>query len=285
VKIGSAAPGRAARWPVLAVTPATGYLLLFFAVPIGMLLASGFSGPTSPWQHYHRALTGPAYLRILRNTFEISLGVTAASLVLAYPLAYVLAGLRPREARIALGLVALPWLTSLLVRSFAWMVLLGQAGVVNRLLLGLGVIERPLPLLYSAFGVYVGMVHILLPYMVFALFSVMRGIDRGLLRAAQAAGASPWRAFRHVYLPLSLPGVAGGCLIVFVMATGFYVTPALLGSPRQTMIAQSITSEINDALNWEFGAALATLLLAVTLAGLVVYNRFLGLDRLLGADR
>jgi len=273
---------RAALRPWAAVAPATLFLLVVFAIPIVMVLALSFSGPQVGVQHYARIVTTPVYSRVFANTLQIALGVTLVSLVLAYPLAYVLSILGTRTSIVLLGLVILPWFTSLLVRSFAWMVLLGQNGVINRALLSMGVIGRPLPLLYSAFGVYVGMVHILLPYMVLALYSVMRGIDRDLLRAAQSAGAPPWRAFLHVYLPLILPGVAAGSLLVFVMASGFYVTPALLGVPRQTMIAQLITSEINEAVNWEFGAALATVLLLVTLAGLAVFNRFLGMDRFLG---
>jgi len=270
-------------WPAL-VAPAMLFLLVVFVVPIVMVLALSFSGPQIGLQHYARIATTPVYVRVFGNTLQIALGVTLASLVLAYPLAYLLSTLGARTSIILLGLVILPWFTSLLVRSFAWMVLLGQNGVINRGLLSLGIIDKPLPLLYSAFGVYVGMVHILLPYMVLALYSVMRGIDRDLLRAAQSAGAPPWRAFLHVYLPLSLPGVAAGSLLVFVMATGFYVTPALLGGPRQTMIAQLITSEINEAVNWEFGAALATVLLLVTLLGLTAFNRLLGMDRLLTRD-
>jgi ABC-type spermidine/putrescine transport system permease subunit I len=211
--------------------------------------------------------------------------VTLGCLVLGYPLAYLVSTLPPRRATLILGMVALPWFTSLLVRSFAWMVLLGQAGIVNRALLAAGVIDLPLPLLYSEFGVHIGMIHILLPYMVLTLYSVMRGIDRGLLRAAEASGASPLRAFCYVYLPLSLPGIMGGSLLVFIMAIGFYVTPALLGGPRQMMIAQIITSEMVESLNWEFGAALAALLLGISIAGLALFNRFFGLDRLIGIAR
>jgi putative spermidine/putrescine transport system permease protein len=270
--------------PLAAVAPAALFLLLVFVVPITMILALSFSGPGLGAQYYVRIVTAPVYLRVLSNTFQIALGVTLIALVLAYPLAYLLSTLGHRLSMALLGFVVLPWFTSLLVRSFAWMVLLGQTGIINHSLIALGFIKQPLPFLYSAVGVYVGMVHILLPYMVLALYSVMRGIDRSLLRAAQSAGAPPWRAFVHVYLPLSLPGVAAGSLLVFVMATGFYVTPALLGGPRQTMIAQLITSEINEAVNWEFGAALATVLLFVTLVGLGVFNRLLGVDRLLARD-
>ncbi len=267
-----------------AVAPATAYLGLFFLVPIILVLAISFEGPR-PWSNYAHIVSAPVYLIVMANTFRVGAVVTGLVLVLAYPLAYLISTLSGRKAAILLGLVALPWFTSLLVRSYAWIVILGQEGIVNKILVGLGIVDRPLPLLYSATGLYVAMVHILLPYMVLTLYGVMRGIDRRLLRAAGAAGAPPWRAFLHVYAPLSLPGVLGGSLLVFIMAIGFYVTPALLGGPRQMMIAQMITSEMLESLNWGLGTALAAILLVVTLAGLAICGRFINLGRLLGGPR
>ena len=280
-----AAIKREDRRYLAAAMPAGLYLLFLFVIPIGFVLALSFSAAKPFAENYLRIFGVPVYLTVLANTLEVGLGVTLITLVLAYPLAYLLSTLSTRAATIVLGMVVLPWFTSLLVRSFAWMVLLGQNGIINHALITLGIIKQPLPLLYSAFAVYVATVHILLPYMVLTLYGVMRGIDKRLIRAANAAGAPPWRAFVHVYFPLSLPGVAGGCLLVFIMAIGFYVTPALLGGPRQMMIAQMITSEMLDSLNWGFGAALATVLLVITVAGLVVFNRFFGLDRLLGGTK
>lgn len=276
---------REMRRHIASVVPATLYLLVLFVAPIGLILSLSLTGGATPAASYARIFEAPVYLHVLANTFRIGVGVTLGCLVLGYPLAYLVSTLPPRRATLILGMVALPWFTSLLVRSFAWMVLLGQAGIVNRALLAAGVIDLPLPLLYSEFGVHIGMIHILLPYMVLTLYSVMRGIDRGLLRAAEASGASPLRAFCYVYLPLSLPGIMGGSLLVFIMAIGFYVTPALLGGPRQMMIAQIITSEMVESLNWEFGAALAALLLGISIAGLALFNRFFGLDRLIGIAR
>jgi ABC-type spermidine/putrescine transport system permease subunit I len=276
--------GRDRRY-ALAALPATLYLLVLFVIPIGMVLAMSLTGAKPPGANYLRIFTAPVYLVVLANTLSVGLGVTLITLILAYPLAYLLSTLPARTATVLLGIVILPWFTSLLVRSYAWMILLGQSGIVNSALKGLGWIDRPLPLLYSAFGVYVATVHILLPYMVLTLYGTMRSIDLRLIRAAQAAGASPPRAFLHVYLPLSLPGVAGGCLLVFIMAIGFYVTPALLGGPRQMMIAQMIASEMLETLQWGFGGALAVVLLTVTFAALGVFVRLFGVARLMGGAR
>lgn len=275
----------AGRRHVLAALPAAMYLLVLFVVPIGMVLALSFSEATPASANYVRIFSVPVYLTVLGNTLILGFGVTMITLILAYPLAYLLSSLPTRMAMLLLGMVILPWFTSLLVRAFAWMILLGQNGIANNALKALGWIDRPLPLLYSAFGVYVGTVHILLPYMVLTLYGAMRGIDARLIRAARAAGASPWRAFVHIYLPLSLPGVAGGCLLVFIMAIGFYVTPALLGGPRQMMIAQMIAREMLESLNWGFAAALAVVLLVVTGAGLAVFDRLFGLSRLMGGAK
>lgn len=266
---------------LLAVAPATAFLVALFLVPIGLVLALSVEGQGPIGEHYLRMFSAPVYHRVLLTTLETGFVVTAACLVLGYPVAYLLTLLPGRAVMLLMGLLILPWLTSLLVRSFAWMVLLGQAGIINKALVGAGLISQPLPLLYSATGVYVGMIQILLPYMIITLYGVMSAIDRNLLRAGQASGARPWQAFLHIFVPLSLPGIAGGCLLVFIMAIGFYVTPALLGGRKQVMVAQLITSEMVEAVNWEFGAALATVLLALTIVGLVIFNRFVGLGKLL----
>lgn len=266
---------------LLAVAPATVFLVALFLIPIGLVLALSVEGQGPIGEHYVRMLSAPVYYRVLLTTLQTGIVVTTVCLLLGYPVAYLLTMLPPRTVMFLMGLVILPWLTSLLVRSFAWMVLLGQAGIINNALIGVGLIGQPLPLLYSATGVYVGMIHILLPYMIITLYGVMSGIDRNLLRAGQASGAKPWQAFLHIFVPLSLPGVAGGCLLVFIMAIGFYVTPALLGGRKQIMVAQLITSEMMEAVNWEFGAALATVLLLLTVAGLMIFNRFVGLGKLM----
>src|SRR5262249_7140683 len=227
----------------------------------------------------------PAYLRILGTTFEISLLVTGVTLALGYPLAFLLATARPRTAALMLAAIMLPLLTSVLVRTYAWMVLLGRRGVVNEGLAALGLLDAPLPLLYTRTGVTIGMAHVLLPFMVLPLYSVMKGIDAELVRAAQNLGASPRQAFFRVYIPLSLPGIAAGCVLVFVAAIGFFVTPALLGGPPDTMIAMLIESQVRELLNWELASALAATLLAITAVLLLGFQRFMGLDRVFGGAR
>jgi ABC-type spermidine/putrescine transport system permease subunit I len=162
------------------------------------------------------------------------------------------------------------------------MILLGKNGIINQLLIKLGIIQSALPLLHNRFGLYVGMINILLPFMVLPLFSVMQGIEKNLVKSAQILGAPPWKAFLKVFFPLSLPGVAGGGLLVFIIALGFFITPALLGGPKDTMIAQLIQIQMVDLVNWNFASALATILLFIALIVFAIYNRFLGIDKLVG---
>jgi ABC-type spermidine/putrescine transport system permease subunit I len=230
--------------------------------------------------HYQEMIDNQAYLRVLLTTFRIAIVVTLLSLLIGYPVAYVLTRLRGVWASLLVAGIILPLWTSELVRGFAWTVILGRQGPLNDLLLWLGLIERPLPLLFNAVAVYIGTTHIMLPFMILPLYSVMQGIDRRLVQAAMGMGATPPAAFRHVFLPLSLPGVVSGCLLVFVLATGFYIIPSILGSEEQTMIAMLIDTEARRSLNWGFASALAVALLAATAVLLALYDRVFGLDRL-----
>ena len=202
---------------------------------------------------------------------------------LGYPTAYVLSRVGGRLRRVLLLLVIVPYLTSFLVRTYAWMVLLGPKGIINSLLLEAGLIDTPLKLLYSAIGVHVGMIHVLLPLMILPLYSVMVRIDAAWLRAARSLGAQPRQVFLHVFLPLSLPGIGAGCALVFLSSIGFFVTPALLGGPKQITIAMLIDLMINDLLNWGLGAALALMLLLVVTVLFLLFQRALRLDRVWGA--
>jgi ABC-type spermidine/putrescine transport system permease subunit I len=180
--------------------------------------------------------------------------------------------------------VLVPFWTSILVRTYAWMVLLGRQGIINELLQSLGIIDQPLRLLNTRFAVYVSMVHILLPFMILPLYSVMRGIDRSVLRAAEGLGARPSAVFRQVMLPLSLPGVAAGCLLVFILSLGFYITPALVGGPKDLMISVLIAQQV-DLFNWAFASALAAVLLVGALLIFVIFNRILGVEKIFGEVR
>ncbi len=217
---------------------------------------------------------------VLGRTLWISGMVTLACLALGYPLAYLLASLKQGAANLMLIAVLLPFWTSLLVRTTAWVVLLQREGVVNAALLGAGAIDEPLPMIFNRFAVYVAMTHILLPFMVLPLYSVMKGVPDNLTRAALSLGASPWAAFRRVYLPLTLPGVGAGCLIVFIQALGYYITPALVGGAEDQMISYFIAFYASRTINWGMAAALSLMLLAATLALYLVYSRLAGFDKL-----
>ncbi len=265
--------------------PALVLLLVLFVYPIARLLVTSiYDQGVFTLAHYQRIVQVDLYLRVMRTTFTIALQVTAICLVLGYPLAYFLSTLRARTARLLLILVLIPFWTSILVRTYAWMVLLQRQGVINRWLIELGLIDEPLRMMYNRIGVLVGMVHVLLPFMVLPTFAVMRGIDRDLIRAAQNLGATPLQAFLRVFFPLSLPGVAAGSLLVFILALGFFITPALMGGRTDIMIAQLMEDQIRTQLNFPFAAALGTVLLAVTLVIFVIYNRLLGLDKIFGGD-
>jgi putative spermidine/putrescine transport system permease protein len=220
------------------------------------------------------------YRTILGRTLWISIVVTLACLALGYPLAYRLATLRPGTANLLLILVLLPFWTSLLVRTASWIVLLQREGMVNGALQWLRLIDAPLAMIFNRTGVYIAMTHVLLPFMVLPLYSVMRGIPPGYVRAALSLGARPTTAFLRVYLPLSMPGVAAGCLLVFILALGYYITPALVGGAADQMISYFVAFYTLETINWGMAAALGTVLLAATLLLYLVYARLVGIDRL-----
>jgi putative spermidine/putrescine transport system permease protein len=220
------------------------------------------------------------YVDIFVRTFWIGFVVTALCLLLGYPLAYKLASLPVRLSNLLLILVLLPFWTSLLVRTGAWVVLLQREGVINDLLLALGVVSEPLQLVYNRFGVYVAMTHILLPFMVLPLYSVMRGIPPQYMRAAASLGAGPVRAFLRVYLPQTVPGIGAGCLLVFILAIGYYITPALVGGANDQMVSYFVAFFTNQTINWGMASALGAVLLIATLLLFAVYARLVGVDRL-----
>lgn len=270
--IGGAAPeqhgGRASAWRVLwggrLAWPLFLVMAVFYAWPLVQILLMSVGAPEFTAGAYGRIFTVPAYGLVMMNTLWISGLVTAICLVLGYPVALVLATVSPQLSRLLLVFVIVPFGTSLLVRNYAWMVILGNNGLINSTLKSLGLIEEPLPLLYNTFGAVVGMSHVLLPYMVLVLLAAMRNIDRSLGLAAHSLGAGPLRAFGTIFLPLSAPGIIAGCILVFIMSLGFFITPALLGGRSGTMISMVIESQINQLVNWPLGAALSMLLLAVT---------------------
>lgn len=259
--------------------PALGFLGVFFVYPMLDILFRSLGGAGRlSLEQYRYVLAHPIYLRIFWITFHIAFTTTVLALVLGYPLAYVLASARGPAATALMACVLVPFFTAILVRTYAWMVILGANGLLNQGLRALGL--GPVTLLYNRYGVLIGMTYALLPYMVLTLYSVMRGIDRHFLQAARSLGAGDWQVFRRVFLPLSLPGVAGGSLLVFVLALGYFITPRLLGGTQEQMIAMVIEQQVELALNWHLASALAIALLAVTIGGFVLYDRLMGLRSL-----
>jgi ABC-type spermidine/putrescine transport system permease subunit I len=265
----------------LLIAPAVLTIVVLFILPIAYVLVLSVTDPTVSLEHYRRLFTVPLYASVMLNTFKTSLIVTVTSLLIAYPLAYTMARRDDWVAVVFLIAVGMSFWTGFVVRTYAWLVILGNKGPVAALY-GFAGWGRPPQLLFTSFASTLGMTHVLLPYMVLALYGVMRKIDPSYMRAAESLGARPFRAFAAVFLSLSLPGVVNGCVLVFTMCLGFYITPILLGTPKDMMISQLISQQIEDLLAWGFASAIAVALLAATLVLLGIYNRFAGLDRLWG---
>jgi putative spermidine/putrescine transport system permease protein len=274
---------RVNRWSALAL-PAVVFLIAVFLIPLlAMALRSVTDPPNAGLSNYQQFFQQQAYVRVLTNTFWVALLATLTCLLVGYPFAYLMTIVPGRVAGLLLIAVLLPFWSSLLVRTFAWQVLLRDTGVINRFLLDTGLISEPLTLIRTTSGVILGMSHILLPFMVLPVYAVMRRIDPELGRAAANLGASPISAFVRIFVPLSLPGVLAGCLLVFVLALGFYITPALLGGLKDQMISQLIVQQIQQRLDWGFGSAMSVLLVAITLAFLFVASRAIRLRDLFGS--
>jgi putative spermidine/putrescine transport system permease protein len=216
---------------------------------------------------------------------KIAVFVTAASLVIGYPIAYFISQLRGTAMTIGLAFVLLPFWTSVLVRNYAWFVMLSRNGVINSSLIGLGLTSQPFALLFNTLAVTIGMTYVLVPFMILSLLSVMRGISSSYLRASASLGASRTETFWRVYFPLSKPGVYAGCLLVFITSIGFFITPALLGGGRVPMIAVLIESQVRGVLNFGVGSALGTLLLAIVLILYYIFDRVLGVETMFGSAR
>ncbi|MGJ4941979.1 ABC transporter permease [Bradyrhizobium sp. HKCCYLS1011] len=256
-------------------------LLLGFAfvVPVAKLLAGSVFAPNLTAEHWSRIVQEPIFLRILLRTVQTAAIVTVLAFLLGYPVALVMSRQQGRGAMLIAACVLIPLWTSVLVRSYAWIVLLQRTGIVNSALLSWGLIDQPLRLIYTEGAVIVAMTHVLLPYMILPIFSSLRSIPPELDRAARNLGAGPWTSFRTVTLPLSLPGVYAGAIMVFILSLGFYVTPALVGGPQNLTIATLIGQQTTELLNWPFAGALAGLLLAVTLGLVAVFRRVLSFGK------
>jgi putative spermidine/putrescine transport system permease protein len=259
-------------------------LVTFMVYPVGqLLLLSFYKDNVFSLANYLQLFASSVYVDVLLITLKISLFTTVLAVISGYPIAYLISIVGKERKAALLFWVLLSFWTSFLVRAFAWVVLLGRNGVINQLLMTLGIVDRPASLLYSFGSVIVGMVHALLPLAVLTMLSVMENIDRNLPRAAATLGARPGTAFWRIYFPLSLPGVAAAAIMVFVTAIGFFIVPALLGGRRETMITQIIIDQVLQTLNWGFAGAISVLLLVVVLGVFVIYDRLLGLSTMTGS--
>jgi putative spermidine/putrescine transport system permease protein len=281
----ASAPGlprfRNAGWWGL-ILPAFLLMTVFYLAPILQVLMISFTEPAVGLGNYERLLTNMGVQRVIETTLRICIITTAVALALGYALSYVIALASARAQRWWLLAVLVPLWISVLVRAFAWVTLLRRQGLVNNGLMGLGIIDEPLRLVWNEFGIVVGMVHYMVPYAVLPMLASMREIDPRLLAAARGLGASRFTAFRRVFLPLSAPGLVAAGVLVFNFSLGFYITPAILGGGKTLMAAEWIKLQILDLIRWGLGAMLATVLVVAILVTLAVFSRVVNLKRLFG---
>jgi ABC-type spermidine/putrescine transport system permease subunit I len=267
--------GPLAKWLLLA--PAVALLLVLFLTPVGWFISASLMELGSwqdIWDEIAAVMGTGVIVRSIINTNGISLAVTLLTLVIGYPVAYAMTRARGLTFTLILVCVVLPYFTSTIVRTYAWMVILGRNGIINQLLLGMGLVDEPLQLMYNRLGVLIGMTYVLLPYMVLTLFATMKSVDGRLLQAAAGMGARPMTIFTRVFFPLTFHGVMAGSLIVYILAMGFFITPALMGGPDDLMMAMLIEREVELSHNWPVAAIMTIILLVITLSLYAVYTRF-----------
>lgn len=264
-------------------TPAVLAVMAIIVIPVGWLFYLSFVGNDGQLtlENYQRMIEYKSYARTFVTTFQVSMLTTLLCILIGYPLAYFLAILPARLAGFFMLAVLLPFWTSLLVRTYAWLVLLQKNGILNDFGMAAGLWDEPLKLVHNLTGTLIGMAHIMLPFLVLPLYSSMRKIERDMMHAAANLGASPIQAFWKIYFPLSISGMVAGSLIVFVLCLGFYVTPAVLGGGRVVMVATQITAILENQYNWGAASALGVVLLVATLIILVVVSKLFKLDNAL----
>jgi putative spermidine/putrescine transport system permease protein len=264
------------------IAPAVLLVGAFYVVPILRVLVISVTEPALGFANYQFVAESPAIRRVLGTTFAVAVLTSALALLLGYVLAYFLTVTRPGLRRIAMFCVLVPFWLSVLVRAFAWITILRKEGVLNSALIGSGLIDEPLSLVYNRLGVVIGMVHYMTPYAVLVLYAHMQSIDRRLTDAARILGASPAQAFWRVFAPLSLPGLLAATILVFIFSLGFYVTPALLGAGKTIMIAEYVGVQIETTLRWGVATAMSGVLLGSVLLLVVALGRVMPVQSLLG---
>ena len=283
---GIRADARRERFTLAGLTGPTFLLLagLLF-IPVGWLFwLSLYDEGGFGLGNYSRMITEPAYVTVFIVTFQLALLVTVLSIVLGYPVAYLIALLPGRWATICLMLVLVPFWTALLVRTYAWLVLLQRRGIINTTLMKWGVIDAPLQLVHNFTGTAIGMLHIMLPFLVLPLYANMKALDRDYVRAAASLGASPVSAFWRVYLPLTAPGLAAGTVMVFVLCLGFYITPQFLGGGRVTTISMKIQQNVATYFDWGAASSLGVVLFVLTMLIFWVFSRVFSVGKITGQD-
>ena len=259
-------------------------MLVILVIPVGWLFYLSFVGADGQFslENYARMVERKSYSRIFVTTFQVSLLTTGLCILIGYPLAYFMSQLPTKIANLCLITVLLPFWTSLLVRTYAWLVLLQKQGLVNSWAISLGLWDEPVKIVHNMSGTLIGMVHIMLPFLILPAYGAMRAIDRDYLKAASNLGANPTRAFWTVFFPLSTPGLFSGALMVFVLCLGFFVTPAVLGGGKVILVSMKIVSNIELFVNWGAASAMGVVLLVLTVAILWVASRFLRLEQMTG---
>ncbi|MEM9222906.1 MAG: ABC transporter permease [Pseudomonadota bacterium] len=272
--------------PAVLAIPMAGLLLFMFVAPIIWFFIQTLSETGDSLAAIAGTVWGVLSSSTIRgviiHTNWISLIVTMVALIVAYPIAYTMTRVKGLLVTLLIMSVVLPYFTSIIVRTYSWMVILGRQGLLNDLLLGIGLVDEPVSFMYNTFAVVIGMTYVLLPYLVLTLYATMRGIDPNLLKAARGLGASGFYIFWRIYLPLTLNGVFAGCLIVFILAIGFFVTPALMGGPKDVMIAMLIERDVELTQNWPLASIMSLFLLAVTLVLYAIYYRFANIEKMMG---
>jgi spermidine/putrescine transport system permease protein len=280
--------GPAVASPPLKLLPGAGLLLVFLVVPLALLLVtsfwrSSFGGVQADWTlaNYERLLSRPIYLELMLKSTRIAFMSTTLTIVVAFPFAYWIAGKPPQRRAQLVFLVLVPFWTSYVVRTFAWIPLLGNNGVINYVLIHLGIVDHPLDIfLFNQFTVQLGLLYVYLPYAILPILLSLERLDRNLLDAAADLGASPWRQLWRIVIPLSMPGILGGAILVFILSISAYVTPALLGGASGVMIANVIPDLFGVGMNWPLGATVSLLLITVTMAWIWLIGGRVGLRRI-----
>lgn len=262
-------------------SPALLLVLVIMIIPVAWLFWLSFIGESGGFslENYQRMVTSSSYMQVFKLTFQVSILTTLICVLIGYPLAYFLSQLSTRMAGLFLITVLVPFWTSLLVRTYAWLVLLQRQGLINHWGMELGLWNEPISLVHNMTGTLVGMVHIMLPFLVLPVYGAMRSINKDYLKAASNLGASPTLVFWKVFLPLSLPGLFAGMLMVFILCLGFYVTPAILGGGKIILVSMRIASNIELFVNWGAASALGVVLFVLTILILYVVTRLIRLDR------